>query len=54
MHTPTSDSGMVTIGMTTERNEPRKTRITSTTMITASLIVMNTSSMEAWMKLEAS
>ena len=45
--TPTSDSGMVKIGTSTERNEPRKIRITSTTMTTASAIVLNTSSIEA-------
>ena len=45
--TPISDSGMVTIGMSTERNEPRNSRITTTTMATASAMVLNTSSIEA-------
>ena len=40
---------MVKIGTSTERNEPRKSRITSTTMTTASAIVLNTSSIEALM-----
>ena len=38
---------MVTTGMRTERKEPRKSRITTTTMATASAIVLNTSSIEA-------
>ncbi len=41
-----SDSGMVTTGISTERKEPRKSRITSTTMATASAMVLNTSSMD--------
>ena len=46
-HTPISDSGIVTIGISTERNEPRNRRITTTTMATASAMVLNTSSIEA-------
>ena len=38
---------MVTIGISTERNEPRKSRITTTTMSAASPMVLNTSSIEA-------
>ena len=38
---------MVTIGISTERNEPRKSRMTSTTIATASAMVLNTSSIEA-------
>jgi hypothetical protein len=33
--------------MSTERNEPRNSRMTRTTMITASPMVLNTSSIEA-------
>jgi hypothetical protein len=44
----------VTIGISTERNEPRKSRITTTTMSAASPMVLNTSVMEAEMKFEAS
>ena len=40
---------MVKIGTSTERNEPRKSRMMSTTMTTASPIVLNTSSMEELM-----
>ena len=47
--TPTSDSGIVTIGINTERNEPRNSRITRMTMTTASAMVLNTSSIEAAM-----
>ena len=52
--TPTSESGIVTIGINTDRNDPRKSRITTTTMSAASPIVLNTSSIEAEMKFEAS
>ena len=45
--TPISDSGIVTTGISTERNEPRKRRMTRTTMTTASAMVVNTSSIEA-------
>ena len=45
--TPISDSGMVTIGISTERNEPRNSRMTTTTIATASAMVLNTSSIEA-------
>ena len=45
--TPISDSGMVTTGISTERNEPRKSRMTTTTIATASAMVLNTSSIEA-------
>ena len=52
--TPISDSGMVTIGTTTERNEPRKRRMMRTTIAAASPIVLNTSTIEAliaWVEL---
>ena len=45
--TPMSDSGIVAIGISTERNEPRNTRMTTTTMTTASAMVLKTSSIEA-------
>ena len=38
---------MVTIGISTERNEPRKSRMTMTTIATASAIVLKTSWIEA-------
>ena len=41
--TPISDSGMVTSGMMTTRREPRKRKITSTTMSAASTRVVATS-----------
>ncbi len=44
--TPISDSGMVRTGISTERNEPRKSRITTTTIATASAMVLNTSRIE--------
>ena len=37
---------MVTTGISTERNEPRKSRITTTTIATASPMVLNTSRIE--------
>ena len=48
------ESGIVTIGITTDRNEPRNSRITRITIAAASAMVLNTSSMEAEMKFEAS
>ncbi len=47
---PTSDSGMVTIGMITERGEPRKRKMTMMTMTAASSSVHSTSLIEDWMK----
>ena len=38
---------MVTIGIRTERNEPRNSRMTTTTIATASAMVLKTSSIEA-------
>ena len=49
-----SESGIVTMGISTERKEPRNSRITTTTMSAASPMVLNTSSMEAEMKFDAS
>jgi hypothetical protein len=46
-HTPISDSGMVTIGISTERKEPRKSRMMKMTMTTASEMVRNTSRIDA-------
>src|SRR6266513_2471563 len=43
--TPTSDKGIVTTGMTTERIDPRNRKITAMTMITASARVKMTSLM---------
>ena len=42
-----SDSGIVAIGITTARNEPRNSRMTRTTIPEASAIVFTTSSIEA-------
>ena len=49
VQTPISESGMVTTGMMTERNEARNRKITTTTMPTASMRVIFTSSIEDWM-----
>ena len=49
--TPISDSGIVTTGIITERNEPRKRKMTNTTISTASAMVLNTSSIEALINL---
>ena len=46
---PTSDSGIATIGMMTERTEPRKRKMTTTTMTSASTSVLMTSSIALWM-----
>ena len=46
LQTPTSDSGMVTTGMITERNDARNRKITTTTMMTASPRVFSTSSID--------
>ena len=46
---PISDSGIVTIGITTERTLPRNRKITTTTMTTAWPRLILTSSIEAWM-----
>ena len=51
MPAPTSDSGIVTIGISTERKLPRNRKITTTTMTTAWPSVDFTSSIEAWMNL---
>ncbi len=40
--TPISDSGTATAGMTVERNEPRKRKITATTINRASIRVVST------------
>ena len=44
---PTRDSGMVTIGISTERKLPRKRKITTTTIPTAKPSEVSTSSIEA-------
>ena len=51
MQTPISDSGMVTTGMITDRNEARNRKITTTTISTASPSVFWTSSIDDWMNL---
>ena len=54
MQVPTSDSGMVTMGISTERMEPRNRKMTPTTMSTASIRVVITSWIEARMNFEES
>ena len=49
--TPISDSGIVTTGMMTERNEARNRKITTMTMRTASIKVFCTSWIEDLMNL---
>ena len=51
LQTPISESGMVTTGMITERNEARNRKMTTTTMPTASIKVIFTSSIDDWMNL---
>ena len=51
VQTPIIDSGIVTTGMITERNEARNRKITTITMITASPSVFSTSSIDDWMNL---
>ena len=46
LQTPISESGMVTTGIITERNEARNRKITTTTMTTAAARVFSTSSIE--------
>ena len=46
VQTPTSDSGMVTTGMITDRNDARNRKITTTTIRTASPRVFSTSSID--------
>ena len=46
LQTPISDSGIVTTGISTERNEARNMKITTTTMMTAAPSVFSTSSMD--------
>ena len=41
---PTSESGIATVGMSTERTEPRNAKTTSVTMMSASASVQMTSS----------
>ncbi len=47
---PISDSGMATIGISTERGDPRNANITTMTMISASIKVTATSWMELFTK----
>ncbi len=51
LQTPISDSGMVTTGMITERNEARNRKMTTTTMPTAWIRVFSTSLIDERMKL---
>ena len=46
---PTREMGMATTGISTERSEPRKRKITTTTMSSVSTRVCSTSSMASWM-----
>ena len=46
---PTSESGMATIGMMTERTEPRKRKMTTITITSASTSVCMTSLIASWM-----
>ena len=50
MPAPINDSGIVTIGISTERKLPRNRKITATTIATAWPKENCTSSIEAWMK----
>ena len=50
MPAPTSDRGIVTIGISTARKLPRNRKMTTTTMTTACPSVICTSSIEAWIK----
>ena len=47
---PTSDSGMATVGISTERSEPRNTNTTRVTMTSASTSVRTTSWIELFTK----
>ncbi|CAK0369081.1 Uncharacterised protein [Burkholderia pseudomallei] len=47
---PTSDSGIVSTGMITARNEPRNRKITTTTIAIASVSVERTSAIDALTK----
>ncbi len=51
MQAPTSDSGMVTTGIATERKVPRNRKMTTTTMLSASSSVWITSLIEELMNL---
>src|SRR5882672_10540665 len=44
VNVPTSESGIATVGMNTERTDPRKAKTTSVTMMSASASVQMTSS----------
>ena len=46
---PTSEIGMATAGMTTDRAEPRKRKITMMTITSVPVSVLNTSEMAFWM-----
>ena len=54
VNAPISDTGMVTRGMMVARNERRETKITSATSATASMMVLNTASIERSMKTDES
>ena len=44
VNVPTSESGIATVGISTERTDPRKAKTTSVTMMSASASVQTTSS----------
>ncbi len=46
---PTSETGIATTGMRTERNEPRNRKMTTMTMRSVSASVLRTSSIASWM-----
>ncbi|MNP74786.1 hypothetical protein D3C76_1717190 [compost metagenome] len=52
--TPIIDKGMVTTGINTERNAPRNRKTTTMTIKIASIRVLTTSLIEAWMNSVAS
>jgi len=46
---PTSEIGMATIGIRTERNDPRNRKMTTITMSSVSVRVLSTSLIASWM-----
>ena len=46
---PTSEIGIATTGMSTERTEPRNRKITTITISSVSVSVVSTSSIASWM-----
>ena len=51
---PTSEMGIATTGMSTERSVPRKRKMTTTTMSSVSMRVLSTSLSASWMYFVAS